>query len=417
MKKEMLEEVVYDQSENLKKKASGLSRQVDIKKLLSTKQIVVVSGIRRSGKSTLLIQLMQHFDNFYYLNFDDERLINFNISDFRELMIIYQKKYKSKTIFFDEIQNVSGWEHFIRRIYDEGYKVFITGSNAKLLSSELATHLTGRYIKIELYPFSFNEILDWYSVDYTKPTTENKARLLYYFDRYLYEGGFPEMIKYEDNEFLKRIYEDIIYKDLIVRHKIRNLKAFKNLSLYLFTNFAKELSYNSLKNILNIKSTNSIKDYVSFLEESYLIFELYKYDYSLKKQYISNKKIYVIDNGVQKTISFSFSNDKGRLLENLVFVELKRRGKEIYFFKSKNNKEVDFLYYENKQFYLIQVSYSLSDYKTKQREITGLLEANKELPNCHNIILSYNEENITETGNTTIEIIPVHKWLLNANQY
>ncbi len=412
MKREKIEEAVLDQTENLKYKKSGIVRNVNLQKIISTKQITVVSGVRRSGKSTLLLQLMKHFDEFSYLNFDDERLINFDVSDFQNLILIFKKYSQTKVIFFDEIQNVTGWERFIRRIFDEDYKIFITGSNAKLLSSELATHLTGRYIKIELYPFSFQEILNYNKVDYKKLSSNNKAKILQLFDNYLTIGGFPEMIKYNDNEYLKRVYEDIIYKDLIVRYKIRNIKQFKNLSQYLFTNFTGELSYNSLKLALNIKSVTTVQEYVSYLEDSYLVFELYKYDYSLKKQYISNKKIYVIDNGVRNKIAFKFSDDNGKFLENIVFLELKRQQKELYFFKTKNNREIDFLYFENNTYYLVQVSYSLDNYKTRKREIKAIIDTNKEIPNTKNIILTYNEEEIITENNIKIEVIPIWKWLI-----
>ncbi|OQX81712.1 MAG: AAA family ATPase [Bacteroidetes bacterium 4484_249] len=412
MKKEIIEEVVFDQRENLKLKDTGIKRQVNYKKAIVSKQIVVISGVRRSGKSTLFLHLMENYKNFYYFNFDDERLIDFNVSDFQELMIIFKTHYSSNVVFFDEIQNIEGWERFIRRIFDEGYKIFITGSNAKLLSSELATHLTGRYIKIELFPFSLIEILEYNAVDYKKLTSDNKANLIKYFDKYLTEGGFPEMIKYADNEFLKRIYDDIIHKDIIVRHKIRNSKIFKNLSLYLLTNFTGELSYNSLKTSLNIKSTNTVKEYVAFLEESYLVFELYKFHFSLKKQYTSNKKIYSIDNGIRDIVAFKFSDDKGKYLENFVFVELKRRQKDVFFYKTKNNKEVDFIYYEDNCFNLIQVAYTFADYRTKKREIDSLIEAGKELPKTKSIIITYNEDEIIKTDTIEIQVIPAWKWLL-----
>lgn len=414
MEREKIEELVLDQIENLTYKQAGISRNIDLDKAVSTKQITVISGIRRSGKSTLLLHLMKHFKSFSYLNFDDERLINFELTDFQVLMLIFKKHSQSKVLFFDEIQNIKGWERFIRRIFDEGYKIFITGSNAKLLSSELATHLTGRYIKIELFPFSFLEILRYHKVDYTKLSSNTKAEVLALFDDYLYTGGFPEMIKYNDNEYLKRVYEDIIYKDLIVRYKIRNIKQFKNLSQYLFTNFTGEISYNSLKTALNIKSAATIQEYISYLEESYLVFELYKYDFSLKKQYISNKKIYVIDNGIRSKIAFKFSDDKGKFLENAVFIALRRQGKELYFFKTKNNNEIDFLFYENNQFHLIQVAYSLSDLRTKQREIKAFVECAKEIPNTKNTILTYNQEDKITIDKLEIEVIPLWKWLINS---
>ncbi len=412
MKTELLEEVVFDQMENLKSKNSGTIRNVDFRRLTQSKQIVVISGIRRCGKSTLLLQFMKNFDNYYYLNFDDERLLNFEVTDFRELMLIFKKQFHSKVMFFDEIQNIKGWEHFVRRTFDEGNKIFITGSNANLLSSELATHLTGRYFKVELFPFSFKEILTHKTINPAVNTTKNKAEILKTFDYYLDSGGFPEFLNYGDTEFLKRVYDDIIYKGLIVRYGIRNVKTFRNLSRYLFTNFTGELSYNSLKTILNIKSTNTVKEYVGYLEDSYLLFELYKFDYSLKKQYVSNKKIYVSDNGLRNKISFIFSKDTGKLMENLIYLELRRKYEELYFYKTVTNKEIDFLFSTDKGFHLIQVSYSLNDIKTKQREINAIVEANKSLSNCTNYLITYNEEDLIKIGNIEINIIPAWKWLL-----
>ncbi len=412
MNKTLLEEVYLDQKEHIKTKDLGILREINLNKVITTKQIVVITGIRRSGKSTLFLHLMKHFDNYYYLNFDDERLINFKVSDFQELMLIFKKHSKSKTIFFDEIQNIPNWERFIRRIFDEDYKIFITGSNAKLLSSELTTHLTGRYIKIELYPFSFKEILNYKKINYKNLTSNNKANIFSLFDDYIEKGGFPEYIKYNDDEFLKRVYDDIIYKDLIVRFGIRNIKQFKNLSQYLFTNLTGELSYNSLKNTLQIKSSNTVQEYINYLEECWLIFEIYKYDFSLKKQFISSKKIYNIDTGIRNKIAFRFSNDLGKLLENIVFIELKRRQKEIYFFKSKNNKEIDFLYYEKGYYNLIQVTFSIDDFNTKKRELNAFIDANKELQKTKNLLLTYNTDEKITHKNIDINVLPIWKWLL-----
>lgn len=414
MDKTVLEEVYLDQNELIKTKKLGIVREVDLAKAKSTKQIVVITGVRRSGKSTLFLHLMKSFKNYHYLNFDDERLLNFEVNDFQELLLICKKQSNSKTLFFDEIQNVPNWERFIRRIFDEDYKIFITGSNAKLLSSELTTHLTGRYVKIELYPFSFKEILQYNKVNYTKLTSNTKAKIYTFFDDYLQNGGFPEYIKYQDDEFLKRVYDDILYKDLIARFGIRNIKQFKNLSQYLFTNLSSELSYNALKNTLQIKSANTVQEYIGYLEESWLLFELYKYDYSLKKQFVSSKKIYNIDTGVRNKIAFRFSDDKGKLLENIVFLELKRRQKEIYFFKSKNNKEIDFLYYQDGFYHLIQVAYSLANFDTKKRELNAFLDANKELKNTKHLLLTYNDDvEIVKHKNLEISVYPVWKWLLD----
>ena len=415
MKRELIETLVLDQRELLERKEKGLTRNVDFNKLISTKQIAVISGIRRSGKSTLLLQLMEEYVEFSYMNFDDERLLNFDVSDFQTLLSVFSKFTKSKVVFFDEIQNIEGWERFVRRIFDEDYKIFITGSNAKLLSSELATHLTGRYIKIELFPFSFGEFLSYRNVNYNKLSSSIRSEIMALFDYYLLKGGFPEMIKYDDDEFLMRVYEDILYKDLIVRYKIKNIKQFKNLSQYLFANFTNGISYNSLKSALNIKSATTVQEYISFLEESYLIFELYKYDYSLKKQFISNKKVFVIDNGIRNKVALMFSADKGKFLENLVFIELKRRKKKFYFYKTKKNLEIDFLYHENKEFHLLQISYGLDDLRTRDREIRAIVDAARELSHTKNLVLTYEEEATLIEKGVEITILPVWKWLLGID--
>ncbi len=407
----LLTEIIEDQLERFKARDAGISRDILYDKYLKTDQICVVSGIRRSGKSTLLTQFSREFDNFYFINFDDERLADFSIRDFRNLMIVFQKLYKSKTIFLDEIQNVEGWERFVRRIHDEGYKVFITGSNAKLLSSELATHLTGRYVKLELYPFSFKEFLQFNKIDHKKRTSANQAKLLKQFKKYLEEGGFPEYLKYDDHEYLKRVYDDILYKDLLVRFKIKEVKAFKQLASFLFTNFTKELSYNSLKKTMGFKSATSVKNYIEFMQESFLIFELYKYDFSLKKQFVSDKKIFAIDNGLRNTVAFYFSEDFGRLLENLVFIELKRRGKEIYYYKNKG--ECDFLVKERSEIVsAIQVSKYIEKGLNEKRELGGLIEAMKKFELKEGIILTENQEETIEKDGFIINVIPTWKWLL-----
>lgn len=412
MELNQIEDVLNDQISFFLKKDPGLERDIDFKKYISSKQIVIISGVRRSGKSTLLKQISLKIPRFYYINFDDERLINFNFDDFNKLMILWKKKFASKYILIDEIQNINHWERFIRRIHDEEYKVFITGSNAKLLSSELSTHLTGRYKKIELFPFSFREFLRWNNINFSNPiTSEVKAEILKLFDKYLVNGGFPEYIKYKDKEYLKRIYEDILYRDIITRFRIKEIKSFRELANYIFTNFTKQTSYNNLKNILGIKTTMSVRDYVGFLEESYLIFELFKYDFSLKKQYVSDKKLYVIDNGLRNATAFYFSQDKGYLLENLVYLELKRRGKDLYYFKDKS--ECDFLVKEkNRIVQAIQISKNI-DKSNEKREFGGLVNAFDRLKIKNGLILTENQEGIKKFGGYKIIIKPVWKWLID----
>jgi uncharacterized protein len=405
-----LQLILNEQYEFYKDKETGLVRKVNFEPFLKTNQITIISGVRRSGKSTLMLQFARQFEDFHFVNFDDERFVNFRVDDFQLLMTVLHQRSETKNIFFDEIQNIDNWERFIRRIHDQGYKIYLTGSNARLLSSELSTHLTGRYLKIELYPFSFVEFLNFRNIDFQNLTTQKIARILTCVDEYIDKGGFPELVKSGNIENLQRIYEDVIYRDIIVRYKIQEVKAFKELSQYLMTNISKEFTYQSVARNLSFKSQTSVKNYVDFLESVYMFFEHYKFDYSLKKQFVSNKKIYSIDNGLRNTIAFKFSSDKGRLLENLVFIELRRRQKEIFYYKNKN--ECDFIIQESgKITSVIQVCYQL-DYENEKREISGLIEAAKLFKLKHSLIISYSEEENRIIDGISIKIIPVWKWLL-----
>ncbi len=411
MQHNILERVVFDQLANFKAKDPGVPRDVDFDKAIKSKQIQIVTGIRRCGKSTLLKQLSEKLDSFYYLNFDDERLLKFSVEDFDSLLILWKKLYKSKTIILDEIQNVKNWERFIRRIYDEDYKIILTGSNAKLLSGDLSTHLTGRHIKLELYPFSFSEYLRFKHFDSDNwKTTDRLAKLLKLTDEYVENGGFPEYVIFRDVDYLKRIFEDILYKDLIVRFKIREIKSFRELANYLFTNFTSEISYNSLQRALNFKSVVSVKNYIGHLQESYLLHELYKYDYSLKKQIVYNKKIYSIDNGLRNQVSFRFSEDSGKLLENTVFLQLKRSGKEVYYYK--NKRECDFLIKQKTKIVeAIQVTDVLSA-ANRERELNGLIAAMESFNLKKGLIITRNQEEKFRSQGREIRVLPIYKWLL-----
>lgn len=407
----VLEQVIIDQRLSFDKRNAGTKRHVDFSDILNSERIVVITGIRRSGKSTLLRQIAGHLDEFHYINFDDERLFGFNLDDFQKLMLLFHKIGTSKTLLIDEIQNVKHWERFLRRVFDEGYKIIVTGSNAKLLSSELATHLTGRHKRVELFPFSFQEYLDYSMVNYKVLSSTNTAQILKAFDEYLQKGGFPEYAKNLDIEDLQNTYNDIIYKDLIVRFAIKNAKAFKTLAHYLYSNFTKEISYNSLKSMTGIGNANTIKDYIDYLEQSYLLFECYKYDFSLKQQTVYNKKIYVVDNGLRNAVSFRFSTEFGQQLENLVYVELKRRHKDVYFYKTKDNYETDFII-PNAQYSLIQVSYTMQNPETAKREHRALIHAMTELGVSESLIITYNEEEIIDVSGKKIHVLPAYKWLI-----
>lgn len=420
MNKHILKDIIVEQNKFVKTINTGIERNdlAQIKKYFKLPHNIVIAGIRRAGKSTLLRQIMNHFvDKWHYFNFEDERLVNFQVTDFNNLFEILVELYGDKKIFFfDEIQNIDGWERFVRRMSDNNYKFFITGSNASLLSRELGTKLTGRYFSFDLYPFSFKEYLSFNRYNFKISDlsfTKKRAVLKRYFKNYLSKGGMPEYLQYKTLESLRRVYNDILYRDIIVRYDIREDKVFRELSLYLTSNIANLFSYNSLKNFLGLGSVNTVKSYIDYLEASFLFFSINVYANSLKQQIMAPKKIYCIDNGLANAIGFRFSDNKGDFLENLVFIELKRRNKEIYYYKTSNNLEVDFLIKDGQKKELIQVAYDILNEKTRKREIKSLLAAMNELKIIKGIILTYDNEETLKIENKEIKIIPVYKWLLN----
>lgn len=409
-----LEELVLNQKESFLARDPGVPREIATGRFTATGAIVVITGIRRCGKSTLMRQMAHQYSEFLYVNFDDDRLMDFTLADFPTLMLVFEKTSPGvKVLFIDEIQNVTGWERFIRRIHDEGYKVFLTGSNASLLSAELGTRLTGRYAKITLFPFSFREVLRFRSVSTDRITEKKKAAILAEFDRYLAGGGFPEYLKYKDPEYLKQTYDDILYRDIVSRFGIREVKGFRQLAHYLFTNAANPATYNALKKVLGFRSVASVRDYTGFLEEAYLVFECFRHDFSLKKQYVTEKKIYCIDTGMRNAVAFRFSYDRGRMLENLVYIELLRRGRSVYFFR--NPGECDFITEEGGTVTAaIQVCYELTR-ENRDREIAGLAGAMGRYGLTEGIILTGNQEETFVQGVTTVHILPAWKWLIAAD--
>ena len=408
----LLKEVVIQQND-FHLDENTIEREID---LPEDKSITIISGIRRCGKSTLLQQIRKkNEENRYYLNFDDERLFKFQLEDFQTLIEIFISLYgKQNTYYFDEIQNVEGWERFVRRLHDEGNKIYITGSNAKMLSRELGTHLTGRYIQIELFPFSFSEFLKFHHFEISNDSfykTDTKALLNNYFDEFLEIGGFPDFIKSKNPEYLNSLYESILYRDILVRNKILTEYKIKNLVFFISSNISKLISYNNLKSIVDVKHPETVKKYLTYLQNSYLIFLIYKFDYSIKKQISNPQKVYFIDTGLASSIGFSFSENKGRFLENIVFLELKRRKKDIYYFKKE--KECDFLIFKDRKVQeAIQVTVSLENQETYKREIDGLINAMKEYNLKNGTIITRNERKSLEIDGMVINVIPIWQWLL-----
>jgi len=424
MDKSLLKEIILEQKKEIQKIELGIEREKlsAIEKQIKLSHTIVIAGIRRVGKSTLLRQIMNSFykDNCYYFNFEDERLLNFESKDFNNFYEILLELFgEKKVFFFDEIQNISGWENFVRRMQDSGFKFFVTGSNASLLSKELGTKLTGRYISQELYPFSFKEFLSFKGYEFDQKDlyqTVKRAKIKKFFNEYFKKGGLPEFLKYKDKEVLKKVYEDILYRDVATRYEIKEVKALRELSLYFLTNLACLFSYNRLKGMLKLGSVNTVKSYTEYLENSFLIFTVNLFSYSLKKQFIAPKKIYCIDNGLADSVSFRFSKNKGKFLENLVFLELKRRGHEIYYYKTENNLEVDFVLRKGiKIVEAIQVSQKLTDKKTKEREIKSLIQSLKELKLKKGMIITDDEEDVIKIDNLVINVVPCWKWLLENN--
>ena len=421
MKRSLLKEIIIEQQKEIKKKSRGVERAElsQAKKYFKLPHTIIIAGIRRAGKSTLLLQIMDKFykDNYYYFNFEDERLLNFQVEDFNVLYELFLEiKGKKKNFFFDEIQNVNGWENFVRRMQDQRNKFFITGSNASLLSKELGTKLTGRYVYLELLPFSFKEYLFFKKIPFDKNSffqTAERAKLKRNFNSYLRKGGMPEYLNYKEKEVLARTYKDILYRDIATRYDLKQVRSLRELALYFLSNLSCLFSYNSLKKFLKLGSVNTVKSYVEYLENSFLIFTVNLFSYSLKQQFVAPKKVYCIDNGLANSISFRFSKDKGKFLENLVFLELKRRKKEIYYYKTENNLEVDFLIREGRKIKeLIQVTKSLDNFETRERELKSLFVALRELKMKNGLILTEDEEDLIEDGNLKITVLPIYRWLL-----
>ena len=384
--------------------------------LIKGEDIVVISGIRRCGKSTLLNQVRSAFhEKDYYMNFDDERLINFQVSDFQLLHETFIELFGQQTTFwFDEIQNVHGWERFVRRLYDQGNKVFITGSNATMLSKELGTHLTGRFLRHELFPFSFKEFLLFNNFEFDKIkvfSTEGKAAIQRLYNEYIISGGFPYYLKYKDDNYLKSLYESILYRDVMARHNLTGERELKEIVYLLASSAARPFSNNRLAGAVGLKNATTVKNYLDFLQDTYLLYAVNKFDFSARKQLQNARKIYFIDNALIRKLGFIFSEDKGRLLENMVFVELKRRGRDVFYFKGK--RECDFLTRDGINITgAIQVCYAFGDKETRDREVKGLMEAMVTYNLDKGLILTDDTEETFEHNSKQINIMPVRKWLL-----
>ena len=374
----------------------------------------IIKGIRRCGKSTMLKQIInaRFWDSFFYFNFDDKRISGFAVEDFQVLMETFMELFGDmKNVFFDEIQNVKGWELFINRLLREGYRVFITGSNSNLLSMEFGTHLTGRHVDMELYPFSFLEFLSARSIDLPRNnySTQWKATAGKLFYEYYLSGGMPDSVVSGSNSVLTQLINDIIQKDVMNRHNIRKFPEIRNILRFLMSNVSNEITFRSISRNLGVKSENTVKKYMDYLQETYIIFEVKRFDRKLKGAGKSPRKVYCIDNGIILRNVPNLYKNNGALLENLVAVELKRTGRKFYYYRHDSNTQVDFFLPLDRE--LIQVSFELND-QNIDREIRGLERASSEIDANRFLILTMDPEREIFRNGLKIEVKPVWRWLM-----
>lgn len=394
-----------------------VSRQsrFDVSLLLQNPQIKLITGPRRAGKSIYALQMLRG-QNFAYLNFDDPKLLNLWNEDL--VMSALDSVYSDyQYLLLDEVQNLEGWDLWVAKLYRRGINLVITGSNAKMLSSEMATVLTGRYVEIEMQPFGLSETLLFSGINARDIRPDQKANARIIYEEYLRLGGFPETLQARQmtGAYLQTLFTSIITKDVAQRHKIRKVTELFNLANYLLSNFCNPFTTLSLSEDLGMNSENTVKKFCGYLHEPYLFYYLPRYNNKLKVMQKAPRKVYVVDNGFVLGAGFNLSENLGRLLENEIFMELRRRGydeeKSLFYYRSRNDKEVDFVTRRGTHVeQLIQVSYDISNERTLKRELSALIECAGEL-HCDNLLLlTFDTEDIIQHNGYTIRIVPFNKW-------
>jgi len=393
-----------------------------------TQKVISLIGLRRAGKTFYFYQLINNLiegsinpSQILYINFEDDRILPLNVKELNTILEAYYELYPENIdetlyLFFDEIQNIDNWELFIRRVHDrKNARIFITGSSSKLLSKEIATSLRGRTLSYYLFPLSFEEFLRFRQVTLNKDFeyTDARFRVKKLFSEYLYGGGFPEVVLEAEElrqDILRNYFEMFIYRDLVERFSIRNTSLLKSLVKFLITNIGTTFSVNSFYRTIRKDmpvGKDTLMEYLSYLEDINLVYLVPIFSYSLKKQQVNPRKVYCIDNGLRNAVSFMFSKDEGRLAENLVFLELKRRNKEPYYWKNKG--EVDFVI-KDRDSSLTAINVSYTD-EIDERETKALLEfADEFSPKVKELILLTKDLEKTEGK---IKIIPLWKWLIH----
>jgi len=372
-----------------------------------------------------------------YFNFDDEVLSSAGGIATDELMKELHAAYgQVKTVLFDEIQNLPNWELFVNRLHREGYNLVLTGSNAHLLSKELATHLTGRHMPIEILPFDFNEFLHAkkFQIDPEySALPQQRGELLNLMENYLVNGGFPEVVvsNLDPKDYLEVLFDALLFKDVVKRHKVKFSTQIGNLGAHLINNFANLYTIRKVLEILNLRSASTTEKYIKYLEEAYLVFPLLRYSPKSVQRIKSPRKIYAVDNGFISAKAIQHSPDRGKLMENLVFTELVKRGvkpnRDLFYYKTRNDREVDFVLKKGHEVMeLVQVCYEATTPDVEQREVKALLEASDELsakggstfggkiPRL--TVLTWDEKREIKKDGSTIQLRPLWEWLLEKVQ-
>ncbi|MDO8748649.1 MAG: ATP-binding protein [Candidatus Omnitrophota bacterium] len=407
-----------------------------IKKFLSTDEVVVLTGVRRCGKSTILLQALTELfkakvpkANTLYINFEDPKFYNSLNLDLLDTIwqayIDYLKPKGKVYLVLDEVQKVKGWEHWVRSKYDrkENVKIFITGSNSELLSPEFATILTGRHLQLPVTPLNFREFLRFKEMNVESEElwrVKNKDKLGNLSLEYLITGGFPKAVLTEDEllrkELLSQYFSDILTKDIVERHKVKDVSKLRNLALFYSTNFTRSYSFNKVKKVADFSlSLDSVYRFSHYMENAFLISFLQRFSYSIKNQMQAQRKVYLVDNGIHNAVAFKFSEDKGKLLENAVYQHLRSAYQEVYYYSEK--REVDFVCKQGlKVKELYNVCFQLEDKETLLRETAALIEGMKyfKLKESTIIIAQGRKRQISEQG-FTISIVPFYEWALSLS--
>ncbi|WNY25454.1 ATP-binding protein [Methanolapillus millepedarum] len=404
LRQDQIKAAIDLQKSSFLKKDAGLGRESLIEIPVSDSYATVVTGIRRCGKSTLLLQLLKkEYSDAFYLNFEDIRLVEFETSDFSRLYDEIISRHLN-VLFFDEIQFIDGWEIFVRQLLTEGFTVFVTGSNASLLSRELGTRLTGRHLPMELFPFSYREYVRLKNLE----INENSLA------EYLKVGGMPEYVKKDPDvrgTILPALVDDILMRDIAVRYSVRDADSLRKLAVYLMSNIGNLVSAYKLAGIFGIKSSTTILEYFSYFKNAYLFEFLPQFSWSLKSQAKNPKKVYSIDTGMVTEISGAYTENIGHKFENLIYLHLRRKHKssEIFYFKEKG--ECDFVVFEKgKAKEVVQVCYAIDDLNF-EREYSGLLEAMSFFNLKEGTIVTLNQKDLFKKDKMTVKMVPAHEYL------